>query len=85
MGLMEQLTQPVPGDMKDIDFVAEAEPWGKFVLEDGTIIRVRLILMGVKIDPNNAINTDGTLRYLCNFQQVCDVKPSQQALATYKR
>lgn len=83
MHMMQKFTGP-PSTSKNLKFFTESEPWGEYTLEDGSVVRVRLVLMRVCIDMAAPKCPDGTIRYMCQFQQVMDVEPSPLALETYK-
>lgn len=56
---------------QEVEFVAEKEGMNVYRLEDGTVLRVRLITMRIDRD---GWNEDGSPRYLLKFQQVIDGK-----------
>ncbi len=55
-----------------LNFVAEQEPMCVYRLEDGSTIRVRLLLMRVERDGSNE---NGEPQYQVKFQHVMDVEP----------
>jgi hypothetical protein len=66
--LRERILPPAP---KFLTFVADQEPWTQYTLENGAVIRVRLVL--VKAIDEGELLPDGTPRYQCQFQQVMDI------------
>jgi len=52
----------------DIDFEEKEEHWNVYKLKDGTILKVKLILVGIKRLKKQ--NPDGTPLYLINSQNV---------------
>ena len=61
-----------PAGPQQLNFVAEQEPMCIYALEDGTFIKVRLILMNVTA---NGHLPDGAPKYDCQFQHVMHVTP----------
>lgn len=53
-----------------VDFIAKSEPWCVYELEDGTIIRVRIVLTKI-IDEGKKTDAGHPL-YQLAFQQICD-------------
>jgi hypothetical protein len=54
-------------------YVADAEPWASYTLEDGTRLRVKVVLVKVfRVGVDDA----GGPKYECQFQQILDVTPS---------
>lgn len=76
---------PPPSSVRPIKFQTETEAWGEYTLEDGSTIHVRLVLMRVTVDDKSPFNPDGSVRYLCNFQQVMDVDVSDLAKQSYAK
>lgn len=64
-----------------VEFVAEAEPWCKYVLDDGSVVRVRVMLVKVTRD---GLDANGNPNYQLQMQQVCDLTPSDLAIASAK-
>ena len=52
----------------DIDFEEKEEHWNVYKLKDGTTLKVKLILVGIKRLKKH--NSDGTPLYLINSQNV---------------
>lgn len=46
------IEKPIPSKAMFLDFEIEREEWNKYLLEDGTLLRVKLILTGTLIDKN---------------------------------
>lgn len=68
---------PKPGDR--VDFVEESNPWSVFVLEDGTRMRLRLVLKAVFA--TNRKLPDGQLEFNISFQPVIDqAEPDRTAV-----
>jgi hypothetical protein len=55
-------------DSIDIDFVEEEEHWNVYKLDDGTKLKVKLVLRGVK--RLNQFEPDGTPVYVINSMNV---------------
>jgi hypothetical protein len=53
---------------EEIDFEEEKEHWNVYKLKDGTILKVKLILIGVR--RLKKYNPDGTPIYIINSQNV---------------
>jgi hypothetical protein len=53
---------------KEVDFVEEKEFWNEYKLEDGTTLKVKLILRGVK--RLDRFEPDGTPIYVINSMNV---------------
>jgi hypothetical protein len=53
---------------EDIDFEEKEEHWNVYKLKDGTTLKVKLVLMGVKRLMRH--NPDGTPLYLVNSQNI---------------
>lgn len=64
-----------------VEFVADKEPWCQYTLDDGTVIKVRIMLTKAARD---GIDGQGNPKYLLSFQQVCECMPSDLALASAK-
>jgi hypothetical protein len=68
------MTMPVPitpedvAAGEDVDFDEKEEHWNIYKLKDGTTLKVKLILIGVKKLKKH--NPDGTPIYLINSQNV---------------
>lgn len=60
-----------------LNFVAEQEPWNVYRLEDGTIIRARLVM--TRILKTDRLTDDGFPVYETRFQQIMDVTPSEMS------
>lgn len=59
------------GDKTRVEFAEELNPWSVFLLEDGTRIRVRLVM--VKIEKiEGAKLPDGQQAYQTNFHPIID-------------
>jgi hypothetical protein len=69
---MMAITQPIsPQDVaegQDIDFEEEKEHWNVYKLKDGTTLKIKLIVTGIKRLKKH--NTDGTPLYVVNSQNV---------------
>ena len=46
------IEKPTPSKVTFLDFEVEREEWNKYLLEDGSLLRAKLILTGVLIDKN---------------------------------
>lgn len=64
-----------------VEFVADKEPWCQYTLDDGSIVRVRVMLVRVIRD---GLNEQGHPKYLLNMQQIVDCTPSELATASAK-
>lgn len=60
----------IPARPKQLDFVAKSEPWCVYELEDGTIVRARLMM--TKVIDNGGKAENGLPNYQLAFQQICD-------------
>ena len=60
----------MPARPHQMDFIAKAEPWCVYELEDGTIVRARLVL--TKIIDEGKKTENGFPVYQLAFQQICD-------------
>ncbi|MEM1530745.1 MAG: hypothetical protein QXH19_03035 [Candidatus Bathyarchaeia archaeon] len=58
-------------EAEDIDFVEEKEDWNVYRLSDGSILKVKLVLTGVK--RLKKWNPDGTPIYVINSQNIVRV------------
>ena len=67
MSIRDKVTAAGPSFL---EFAADQEPWCQWTLENGTVIRARLML--VKVIDEGTIANDGAPRYQCQFQQVMD-------------
>jgi len=52
----------------DLDWTSEKEYWNEYKLDDGTVLKVKIVLRGVRRAEQH--NTDGTPIYLINAQNV---------------
>ena len=66
--LKERVMPPAP---KFLTFVADQEPWTQYTLENGAVIRIRVML--VKVINEGKINPDGSPQYQLQCQQVMDI------------
>lgn len=64
-----------------VEFVADKEPWCQYTLDDGTILRVRVMLVRAI---RNGLDANGQPLYNLNMQQVIDCTPSEPAIASAK-
>ena len=60
----------LPTKPRQVDFIAKSEPWCVYELEDGTVIRARLVM--TKIIDDGKKTDDGQPIYQLGFQQICD-------------
>lgn len=58
-------------EAEDVDFVEEKEGWNIYRLSDGSILKVKLVLTGVK--RLKKWNPDGTPIYVINSQNIVRV------------
>lgn len=58
-------------EAEDVDFIEEKENWNVYRLSDGTILKVKLVLTGVK--RLKKWNPDGTPIYVINSQNIVRV------------
>ena len=65
---MSKLPRDALQDAKEIDFSEEKEFWNEYQLEDGTTLKVKLVLRGVK--RLNRHEPDGTPVYVINSMNV---------------
>ena len=63
-----RITQKDIAEAEDLDFTEESEHWNTYSLADGTTLKVKLVLRGVK--RLKRYNPDGTPMYLINSQNV---------------
>jgi len=63
-----RITQRDIAEAKDIDFTEEVEHWNVYKLEDGTTLKVKLVLRGIK--RLQKWNPDGSPIYLINSQNI---------------
>jgi hypothetical protein len=68
MGMPVPITPEDLAEGEDIDFEEKEEHWNIYKLKDGTTIKVKLILIGVKRLKKH--NPDGTPLYMINAQNV---------------
>jgi len=61
----------MPAGTKFLEFRADQEPWTQYTLENGAVLRARLVL--VKVVDEGKINPDGSPQYMTQFQQVMDM------------
>jgi len=59
-------------DAKDVDFEEEKEYWNTYKLSDGTTLKIKLVLRGVK--RLKRWNPDGSPLYLVNCTNVVRVR-----------
>jgi len=69
--LSAPITPEDVAEADDIDFEQEKEYWNTYKLKDGTILMVKLVLVGVK--RLKKWNPDGTPLYMINSQNVVRV------------
>jgi hypothetical protein len=67
---MGDISQFLPDQKKLLDFVAEREPWCHYRLENGVIIRLKVVLTKVH---DNGRHAGGMPDYGLSWQQVVDV------------
>jgi hypothetical protein len=60
-----------------VEFVADKEPWCQYTLDDGSVIRIRIMLVKCVRD---GLNAEGKPQYGLQMQNVCDVTPSDLAV-----
>ena len=65
---MSKLPRDALKDAKEVDFSEEKEFWNTYQLEDGTTLKVKLVLRGVK--RLNRHEPDGTPVYVINSMNV---------------
>ncbi len=65
----------LPPANTEVTFAAVQEPWTVYRLEDGTTLRVRLIL--VRATETGKLTAEGLPERQCQFQQVMDITPPQ--------
>jgi hypothetical protein len=59
-----------------LNFVTEAEPWNIYRLEDGTVIRAKVVLCKVTVRDGER-DQEGNPVYDMRWQQICDVTPGE--------
>ncbi|MFW6111041.1 MAG: hypothetical protein ACOC6H_03290 [Thermoproteota archaeon] len=78
-------------EAKDLDFEDQTEVWNEYKLEDGSTLKVKLVLQGVK--RLDKCNPDGNPIYMIqskNIVRVVDIpeelkrKPSKEAVKRYR-
>jgi hypothetical protein len=62
----------------DIDWTSEKEYWNTYKLEDGTLMKVKLVLRGVKRTDQH--NPDGTPIYIINSANIVRVSKVSKKL-----
>lgn len=68
--------------MEPIAFVADQESWNIYRLEDGSTLKVRVMVMKIKrFDPPQFLE-DGSEKFQLGMQQVVDFEPSELHLRT---
>jgi hypothetical protein len=65
--------------MADIEYATEYEGWSKYVLPDGSSIKVRLIVTGIETCYPPKYDDNGIEQYQIHCQQVMQFTPSDQA------
>ena len=64
----QRITQKILAEAEDLDFMEEKEQWNIYKLNDGTTLKVKLVLQGVKrlqkCDPT------GSPIYLINYTNI---------------
>jgi len=65
---MPRIMQRDLAEADDIDFTEEREHWNTYKLKDGTTLKVKLVLRGIK--RLKKWNADGSPIYLINSQNV---------------
>lgn len=63
-----RITQKDLLEAEEVDFAEEEEHWNVYQLADGTTLKVKLILQGVK--RTKRFNPDGVPLYLINSQNI---------------
>lgn len=63
-----RITEKDLADAEDIDFTEEREHWNTYKLKDGTVLKVKLVLRGVK--RFKKWNPDGSPIYLINSTNI---------------
>ena len=59
-----------------VKFTAEQEPWSVWKLEDGSTVRVRLVM--VRTVPRGDMDDNGVPIYDFQFQQILNYEPSPE-------
>lgn len=70
-------------DTSELKFVAEQEPWTIYRLEDGSVVRVRLVL--VKAMETGRFADNGLPIIDFKFQQILDYEPTDEQKAAAER
>ena len=68
MAMPGQITQEDLAQADNVDFEEQEEHWNVYKLRDGTTLKVKLVLVGIK--KLKKCNPDGTPIYLINAQNV---------------
>jgi len=68
MGMPAPITPEDIAEGEDVDFEEKEEHWNIYKLKDGTTLKVRLLLIGVRKLKKH--NPDGTPIYMINSQNV---------------
>jgi hypothetical protein len=68
--------QFLPAGPKLVEYAAKSEPWCEYQLEDGTILRVRIMVC--KVIDEDKFTDDGYPQYQLRMQQVIDMTWSPQ-------
>lgn len=63
---------------KELDFAAERENWNVYRLEDGTVVKMRIMLAAVKRDGSDE---KGEPKYQLSWQQAIHIEASELAKA----
>jgi len=69
----------LPAGPKMIDYVAKTEPWAEYVMEDGSVLRVRAVV--TKIVDTGQLAPDGMPLYQIQMAQLMDVTWSENTKA----
>jgi hypothetical protein len=73
----------LPGKPKLLEYVARSEPWCVYELEDGSILKIRLMV--VKIIETGQYDANGYHVYAINHQQVTDITWADSVEAEAKK
>lgn len=57
---------------ESLKFVAECEPWAIYRIEDGTLLKLRVVL--TRVEKQDELGTDGKPVYLNKFQLIQDLE-----------
>lgn len=68
MPKVQRITQKDVAEAEDVDFAEEREHWNTYKLKDGTLLKIKLVLQGVK--RLQKWNQDGSPIYLINSTNV---------------